>query len=414
MSRWAKWALIGGCGLASSSAQAANGLHPRTVVVWDDHGGCEVVVRSQQSSINLEYSLPDVNEDGMLDECDDDPTPSHCDPAFNTEPGEDEVSDSRRHQFFATCRQRPRNQLLPNWISDDDVQASAQVETCCEIDMMTMTCVDGEMCPLVDPATLSADDVVETNDTWKECIVPINGAGDRLPITVANANAGIDWDTTDVAPGVYQIEGYTWEPPFNVWKTRPGFVKVVDAPEDADLYPGVAITQLDDADLGDGIIDGCEAITISGCVDAGDGAFLDVFWSASQAGVPNAWHRIVENEPVMGSSFEIQWEPDALPDGPVLFRVDVKHECGTYTAHGPRALEVLAGDECDDGAVFQDGGDEGGDEFIDDQDNRDNQICAAEPDDPRCGCRGTDPRAGLPLLALLALLWPRRSRRILH
>lgn len=423
MSRFGKWALVAGVWLTSSPAEAANGLHPRTKVVWDDHGGCTVVIRSQQSTVNLPYSLPDVNDDGTLDECDDDPTPSSCGTSCmgnvcNPEPGPDEVADSRLHQFFATCRQRPLNELLPNWISDADVQASAEIETCCEIDMMTMTCLDGpdpdmepDMCPLVDPATLGASEVLETNDDWKECVLPINGPDGRVAITMANATAGVDWNTSDVAPGVYQIEGYTWEPPFNLWSTRPGFVKVVDAPEDAALYPAVAITDLDDADGSDGIIDGCEAITVSGCVDAGDGAFLDVFWSASQPGEANAWHRIIENEPVMGSTFEIEWEPDTLPDGTILFRVDVKHECGTYTSHALEVLDVLAGDECDEGSVFQDGGDDGDEEFIDDQDNRDNQVCAAEPDDGRCGCRGTDPRAGLPLLALLPLLWPRRSRR---
>ncbi len=403
-------ALASPVALLPATATATNGLHPRTKVVWSEGGACGlVVVRSEQTTINLPYALPDANQDGMMDTCDDDPTPDGCaEPIPNAPVGPDEVSDSRRHQFFAFCRQRPVDELLPNWVSLPDVQASAEVETCCDVNDCP-----GPMCPLVDEALVTPDDILDDDPTWDGCYARINSDDERKPINVATASQGVDWDVSGVEPGVYAIEGYTWEPPFNLWSRRPGYVKVIDEAADAKNYPAVAITGSSEDKIDDGIIDGCEKVTLSGCVDAGDGATIDVYWrTINFPGDPIEWHRIVADEPVQNGNFDIEWVPEYLPGGTLLVRVDVKAPCGTYTAHAPFAVEVLDGQECEDGGVF----DDPPDDYVDDQDNRDENLCVAgsgdgDTDKGSCGCATGGLPTGLGLLALLPFLRRRRSRR---
>lgn len=403
--------VAGALSLSPASAQAANGLHPRTPVVWDGATCGTVVVRSDQSSINIPYSIPDANDDGMLDMCDDDPTPEGCGDMPPNQPfGEDEVSTSRRHQFFAMCRQHPLDDLLPSWITDEDVTFSSQTETCCEV-----TECPGEMCPLVDPDIITSEDVLETNEQWEGCYQRINADDDRRPITVDQAAMGIDWDVSSVPAGVYSIEGYTWEPGLNLWSGRPGFIKVVDTEEDRATYPAGALMTSEEEGDDDNIIDGCETITLTGCVDAGEGATYTLWWRELS---PDAveWHQIVADEPVTDGNFEFVWEPEALPpDTSILLRLDVSNGCGTYTAHSPFTMTV--GDSCDGGSVFQDGGDDGGEDVTDDKDNADQNSCvdgtgSGEDDDGGggCGCSTTGFAAGLPLLALTPLLLRRRRR----
>lgn len=406
----------------ASTASATNGLHPRTKVVWSE-GTCGItVVRAESASVTLPYTLPDATMDGMVDTCDDDPTPDSCDvmPIPNVPVGPDEVSDSRRHQFFAFCRQYPLDQLLPNWISEADVEAASKVEYCCEPNPADCP---GIICPLADPDATTAPEILDTNPDWAGCANRVTGDDERRPITVEAAAAGVTWDTTGVEPGVYAIEGYTWEPPFNLWSRRPGFVKVVDEAADASQYPAAAIMSVSEEKDDDHVIDGCETITIEGCVDAGDGATLDVFWRHPTPGEVE-WHRIVADEPVQNGSFAIDWAPEALPDELLLLRVDVKDACGTYTAHAPFALTVLSGDECEDGGVFG-GGDTGDepDDFVDEQNNRDENTCvdgtggdAGEDGGKTGACGGCSSSsaggalAGIPLLALFAIGRLRRRR----
>jgi hypothetical protein len=381
-------------GFAVGVAWAANGLHPRTRVVWDSDGVCGLlVVKSEGTAVELPYSLPDANQDGMIDGCDDDPTPSECpdDPPPNQPIGADEVDGSRRHQFFAMCRQHAASELLPNWISQADVDASAQVETCCDPNVCP-----GPMCPLVDPMLLDADDLVDTAPAWEGCIERVSADDDRRPITAEQAQQGVTWDVTDVSPGVWAVAGYTFEPPFNEWSRRPGFVKVVDEAADASSFPAVAISGIEEAADDDRIVAGCEAITVKGCVDAGEDAMLSLWWRHPEPGEPIAWHRVAADVPVEGSTFELTWEPQTLPDGFLMLRVDVEDACGSFSAHAPFSLEVLPGDECEDGAVFM-GGDDG-DEVIDDQDSRNENHCAGdsggdEGDGPGGGCGCAQGRA---------------------
>lgn len=358
-------------------------------MVWDADGACGlVVVREQDPVVALPYTLPDADMNGSIDTCDDDPSPASCDygqdPVPNPPQAQDEVADSRRHQFFASCSQRALDDALPNWIDSSDIQAAAAVETCC----VPNECAAG-MCPLIEPDSLSDEEVLDTHSSWSCCTKAIGG---REPITVGQANEGVVWDTSGWAPGVYVVDGYTWEPPYNLWSRRPGFVKIVDSAADAPLHPAAAIMSVDDEVDNDGTVDGCETITIRGCVDADASATLDVWWRASQPG-DRVWHRVVADLAPQGDSFEIEWEPHELPEGPILVRVDVNSDHGSYTAHAPAKLEVASTDQCsapvDPGVAL-----------TAESDNVEPESCV-EPATGGCGCAATDNTASWSTLVLI-------------
>lgn len=191
--------------LATGLAHAGNEAHPRTPVLWPDGECGRVIDRSVEPIAHFEYSIP--FEDTLL--------------------GPDELVDSRTHQFFALCRQRPVSELLPNWISDDDVARATEAG-------------------LIEPGSVPTSEVLDTHATWSDCAVRITADDDRRPISFAAAQAGFDWDLADVPIGVWQVAGYTFEPPLDLWRERPGFVKIVDDPSDPDQdLPAAAIASAD-------------------------------------------------------------------------------------------------------------------------------------------------------------------------
>ena len=80
--------------LSSRAAQASNGIHPRTPVVWEPAPACMTVVdRSVEAKLELKYTIP--YED------------------LRPVDANDEVDDSRRHQFIAFCAGHSPQQPLP-------------------------------------------------------------------------------------------------------------------------------------------------------------------------------------------------------------------------------------------------------------------------------------------------------------
>jgi hypothetical protein len=177
--------------LAPSLAHAGNEAHPRTPVLWPESECGVVIDRDEQPIVHFDYEIP--LEDTQL--------------------GPDELPDSRTHQFFALCRQRAASELLPNWISVDDVELAT-------------------MAGLIEPGSVPSSDVLDTSAAWADCFVRITADDDRRPITFAVAEQGFDWNLADAPLGVWQVAGYTFEPPLDLWRARPGFVKVVEDPDD--------------------------------------------------------------------------------------------------------------------------------------------------------------------------------------
>jgi len=201
----------------SGAARAGNEAHPRTPVLWPEARCSWVVDRSTTSAIELEYAIP--FEDTQL--------------------GPDELADSRTHQFFALCRQRDPGDLLPNWITRDDVERAAALG-------------------LVDAASVGPEQVLDEAPAWAGCFVRITTDDERRPITFAAAAEPVAWSLGDAAPGIYQIAGYTFEPPFNLWRARTGFVKLVDDPNDASQnLPAAAVARADAIWVGGGALELC-------------------------------------------------------------------------------------------------------------------------------------------------------------
>lgn len=254
-----------------------------------------IVDRSVSATVHLDYGIP------MED----------------TEVTEDEVEDSRRHQFFAFCRALDPQTYLPRWITDADVERARAIG--------------------IAPELVNARNVMETNTDWVDCWHRINADDDRHPITYAAAEQGVDWDTTALPAGTYAIEGYTWEPPLNIWSSRAGVVKVVDDPDPALSAPSIGISNSEE------LIDQSETVTIEGCASAQEGSTLTASWAIPAGEV--TWNPFLEDEPVSGETFALVFDPpeDAVGEG-VMIRVDVVDPSGRSYTHYMRDLVYVLGD----------------------------------------------------------------------
>lgn len=301
------------CGLvaliAPATAYAGNMTHPRTPVVWNDVPCATLVDRSTTAVWHLDYDIP--YEDLQV--------------------SDDEVADSRTHQFFALCRDNSPQAYLPRWITGADIQSAADKQ-------------------LIDPATVDPADVFETSTEWEGCWFRINGDAERLPISDASAAAGVDWDLTGIPAGGYVFGGYTWEPPINIWMQRPGFVKIHDGDPDA-APPVVAIT------TGELVLEQGGAAAVEGCVDAMDGATLTAYWALAESGDVD-WTAFVEDAPVEGSQFAIELTaPPELVGDTGMLRVDVQDPMGrSFSAFGIELVIVISptgADDCEGGGFVQ-------------------------------------------------------------
>lgn len=237
---------------AARACEDGHGQYPRPPVEWmsdDEPAPCMTLVdRSVDPVLHLEYEI------GSEDVC-----------------AEPSVPDDRTHEFFGFCRDHRPYTFLPNWITAADAVGEPGVD---------------------------AEDVLETAMDWSECFFPLDEVG-RRPVTFEQAEQGVDWDTSQVAPGTYVLAGYTYEPPLNLWSERQGVVKVHDGDPDA-VGPAVAIAV--DVDGTTAYRD--ETIEISGCVDALAGSDLAFSWAL--AGDDSPWHpllTVVPDDDVFTVSF---------------------------------------------------------------------------------------------------------------
>jgi hypothetical protein len=332
----------------SGAARAGNEAHPRTPVLWPDAACSSVVDRSETATLELTYAIP--FEDTML--------------------GPDELPDSRTHQFFALCRQRDPGELLPQWITRDDVERAAALG-------------------LVDAASVGPEQVLDEAPAWAGCFVRITADDARRPITFAAAAEPVAWTLADAPLGVHQIAGYTFEPPFNLWRARPGFVKLLaDASDPAQDLPAAALPSADAIWPGRG--------TLELCVDAIPPIEAFVEWApfAPQLDYqPLAQHTIAAPGTVV-----LELEGPAI-DEPIeaVLRVRVVDGLGReFVAHHANTL------------AFEPALDEPGADS-------DSSTDASEPPsaDPGCSCSQAPTGGAATLLSLLPLLCAasRRARR---
>lgn len=298
--------------LSPAAARAGNGLHPRTPVQWPADTACLTVHdRGQGSVLHLDYEIP--YED--------------------TEITPDEVDDSRRHQFLAFCRDHSRQEPLPTWLSWKDVDLAA-----------------AKM--LIDPLDITDEDVLETSSVWKDCWYRITEDDARRAITFTEAAEGVDWDTAALPAGPYVVQGYTWEPAFNIYSQRPGTVHVVDGDDLGAVAPAAALTNLDD------YLFAADTLTLRGCVRAMPGSTVSGYWASTDDAVLD-WKPFLEGAPLVGGELELTFEaPPEAVQTTVALRVDVTDPMQrTTSAHMQRLIVVLPGSsgesgDCETGNSF--------------------------------------------------------------
>jgi hypothetical protein len=366
-------------------AHAGNGVRPRTPVVWEDVPCMIVHDRSQDPILNIPYGIP----------------------FEDTEVSEDEVPDSRTHQFLAMCRSRHAQEFLPVWITQADVDEAVTYE-------------------LLSPGTVSASDILETSDDWTGCWSRLNADDARLPITQSNADAGIDWDTTELPAGGYNLYGYTHEPIFNVWWPRSGVVKIHDGDPD-EVGPIAAIS------TGELTPYRNQTVMVEGCVEALPGTTFSVSYALSD--ISPTWTEYSTGHEIDGSSFMFELTPPKLLHGEAgMLRVDFTDPMDrTYTAFQMDHILVIDADEsgdCEDtgsfigtpcaetGAAGESSSGTAGSETTAIADGStgagNSESTGAAIDDPApsgCGCQSDAPRWPLAGLMCIGLLGTRPRRR---
>ena len=393
------WLFVGAVGLVPTTVEGSNERHDRTPVVWRGTNACAppeleppcmiLHDRSQNVTLHLPYGI--FKEDALT--------------------AADEVADSRTHQFHAFCRQHSPRTALPNWISLADVDTAAAID-------------------IVEAGSVSPEDVLETSTQWEDCWWRLNADDERRAITCEMADAGIDWDTSAVPAGVYTIEGFTNEPAANLWRTRPGVIKVHDGDPDA-VGPAAAIT------TGELVVYRNDVEIIEGCVDAVAGTTFTVFYGIELEDETVQWSEYLVDIPITGPTFEFELDPPAdLIGETTLLRADFTDPRGrsttsfmgvpivVYDLDNPMGCDegggFIGGDHCNDGddtsgtAGTSIGASEDGassSEATSADATQGSDTTSASADDPApagCGCdQGGGACAGL----WLPLAWRRRPSR---
>lgn len=356
------------CALAlPGAAQAHGNIHMRTPVLWDSPACMTVVDRSVDPVLSLHYTIP--YEDTAV-------TP-------------EEVADSRRHQFFALCRDFIGQGIgtPPVWITNADVAAAAALA-------------------LVDPNTLGPEDILTSSTAWKGCWTRITGDDERRPITVEAAMEPVLWDTSGLPVGPRIVMGYTWEPVYNLWSKRGGVVQIVDDLDPAASPPALAIS------TPEFIVLAGDAVMIEGCVRVMAGATLSASWANTQDPALT-WFPFAQDVPVTDETFALPFVAPPTAMGQALFlRVEVVDPLGRrFTGYMDGAASIIPNDALPEDASTGGSSTGAGDSSRagDDDSAGSSSSTGAAADEALvrtgCGCRGT---MGAPAWAALLLLVRRR------
>jgi MYXO-CTERM domain-containing protein len=297
-------ALVVASTVVPSVVQAANGLRPRTPALFSNVPCVETVARGEV--LHIEYTVP--NDD--------------------TELTADELPDSRRHQFLAFSRQR-FDFAFPIWVSQADFDRAE---------------ANGDVTRPFGP-----DDILETSSLWPPATwLRITPDDPRLSITAEQAAMGVDWDTTDVAPGTWLVAAYTWEPENNLWSPRLGAVRVEDPGDPDATGPTVFLPREDGL-----VADRGQPLSLSGCVQAPAGSTITAAWGTLEGLDEPQWVPFLEDEPVESGALSLELVLPAEAGATVKVRVEITDPAGrSYVAHTPTTIavvgEVPAGDTGDD------------------------------------------------------------------
>jgi hypothetical protein len=303
--RWCASAILLAVLAPAPSASAANELKPRVPVVWTEAPCATIVDQSTNPIVHFEYVVA-VEED----------------PEDRTA---DEVDDSRTHQFFAFRKQDLPAADPPLWITRADIERARTKDS------------------NVNPQAIAPDMVLEdatrfAPDEW----VRITPDDARVPITHAQAAMGVDWDTSAVEPGTYEIWAYTWEPQSNIWSRRPGFVKVIASEAEAeDAGPSISLL-FDQALIAAG-----ELYMPPGCADVSPGTAVTLEWGTKSGTIVPEWNLVLEYQPIDSGTLDLLFEPPstAVSEYTVMRATVTDENCQSYVAYSPSVFTVTASTE---------------------------------------------------------------------
>lgn len=286
-------ALAVGPSLAPGSAEAANGLRPRTPAVFTDVPCVTTVTRGEV--MHIAYAVP----------------------YDDTELTADELPDSRRHQWLAFSQQR-FDFGFPTWVSQADLDRATD---------------NGDVTRPFGP-----EDVLESSTRWPASTwVRITPDDARLPITAEQAAMGVDWDTAGVAPGTWLVAAYTWEPENNIWSPRFGALRVEDAADRDAAGPTVFLPRADGLIATRG-----EPLEVVGCVEAPAGSTVTASWGTLEGIDEPQWVPFVEDEPVESGPLRLELVAPAEAGSTVKLRVEITDPSGRqYVAFTPTTIAVV-------------------------------------------------------------------------
>ena len=242
-----------------------------------------------------------------------------------------EVEDGRTLQFFAFRGHFITNP--PNWITWDDVTRAAAA-------------------PASAPESQDVDDadVLETADDWPaDTWIRITGDDERVPISHAQAELGVTWDTTGVAQGTYVLGAYTWDPARNAWSVRWGAIRVVDDASDLTGAPP-SIFFPDEPGLA---LKVGESHVMALCVAAMEGSTVTASYAVLEGALEPTWIPWLEDEDASEGAFELKYVPDpSTANRVVRLKAEITDPQGrAYTAYSPPITVVpeAAGEDDDNG-----------------------------------------------------------------
>jgi MYXO-CTERM domain-containing protein len=322
--------------LVPSAAHAANGLRPRTPAIFTDVPCVQTVTRGEV--LHIDYSVPQDD----------------------TELTADELLDSRRQQLLAFSQQR-FDFAFPLFVSQADFDRAE---------------ANGDITRDFGP-----EDVLETSSEWPAGTwLRITPDDPRLPITLAQAAMGVDWDTAEATPGTWLVAAYTWEPENNLWSPRFGAVRIEEAGDMDGAGPTVFLPRQDGQ-----VADRAEPLVISGCVQAPAGSTLTAYWGTIEGIDEPQWVPFLEDEPAESGELSLEFMAPAEAGSTVKLRVEITDPAGrAYVAYTPTTITVIGMAPADDGG------------------GRESCACSSEP---------LDRRGSLVGLLVVVLLGARRRRR---
>jgi hypothetical protein len=248
---------------------------------------------------------------------------------------EGEAVQGQRFQFLSINRQDAGT--TPEWINLADVEEAQTLASQ----------GGGELVPPDPNAVWDLSQYWLTQD-WTR----ITADDARIEQTHAAAETGVDWDTSGLPVGAYQILGYTWDPEVNVTSVREGLLKIVDDPNEVGP-PALYINPWEGDEL-PAIAEG-EMLPISLCSDAAEGSRLRAYLARPVADargnqdfewIPASLHGL---DALGTGDHQLELEIPELGVGNMRqehrVRIDIEDPEGrVYTAIAPRIFQVKQGE----------------------------------------------------------------------